>query len=433
MDSTEEAPPFEIEEVQVKNEPMDFEPEDDEEFEEAYNATLENHDEDGEQDKIDPFNFLKMHFSTSTEEQPSLTYTGKPRKHTCHICFQEYVDLKSIRRHLLRIHNINPPQGTVLYECPECPQKFSDKSHLNRHALTHSGIKPHVCPKCNKGFGRKEHLTRHLTNVRCDEVKEPNAKKDETTVEKPFSCPKCNKGFGRKDALTRHLSKIQCQEPEPKEQIDATELLTIIKVENVATEFPKCKICDKKFVHQTHLRVHMKTHDVQPLKFECPICGKNLSRKSHLSHHIRRIHSVKMEEESDKVPLAEEVSCHLCPKKFSEQLAYDRHIAMHSNDQIKKEICDICNHVFLSKWHVRKHKLHKHNIEPENGCLACIYCRKKFIDNYYLKRHYATKHKNETMHEEGNSFDVITKNENTIVVKKEPQMVEEYLEDEEVL
>lgn len=168
----------------------------------------------------------------------SLTYSGKRKNHICHICFKEYVDLKSIRRHLLRIHNIEPPEGTVLYECPECFQKFSDKSHLDRHMLKHTGVKSHVCPKCNKGFGRKEHLTRHLVKVRCDQVKEVKMKNDSGSVKV------------KKKMNTDRMSENASQIDSIVLETNAPELLTILKVESVQTEFPECEICSKRFVHQ---------------------------------------------------------------------------------------------------------------------------------------------------------------------------------------
>lgn len=121
----------------------------------------------------------------------------------------------------------------------------------------------------------------------------------------------------------------------------------------------------------------MKTHNIPPTKFECPICGKNLSRKDHLNHHIKKLHGTNNVAESNaENSISGDYACNLCPKTFTDSAAYEKHLAMHSNNQLKKEVCDICNHIFLSKWHVRKHKLHKHNIEPENGCLACVFCEK---------------------------------------------------------
>lgn len=175
-----------------------------------------------------------------TENDDSLTYTGKRKGYTCHICMKEYVDLKSIRRHLLRIHNIEPPEGMVLYECLECLEKFSDKSHLERHTLKHTGARPHICEKCNKGFSRKEHLTRHLLKVKCDEVKVKKEPAPEKVKKKSI---KIQSPKEEDQIVTENKSQSEIE-------TDGPQFLTILKVESAQTVFPECNICSKKFVHQ---------------------------------------------------------------------------------------------------------------------------------------------------------------------------------------
>lgn len=237
------------------------------------NYVFFSYDESYEEDlslqkDVDPFHFLKIHYNEQPldtviyQNAPSLTRAGNPKNHTCHICLKEYVDSKSIRRHLLRIHDILPPEGSVLYQCPECLMKFSDKSHLDRHMLKHTGIKQFACPKCNRPFGRKEHLTRHLASVRCEEKKEKASDKvkegDEvqkkevkmetkvTTVDvKEVQIEKQS----QEEVNQEDLSQVNASQVEGNQMEQGTELLTILKVETMQTDFPQCKLCSKKFVH----------------------------------------------------------------------------------------------------------------------------------------------------------------------------------------
>lgn len=48
------------------------------------------------------------------------------------------------------------------FQCEVCNKIFVHKSHLARHSLMHSGMKPFKCDQCDKGFYRKEHLQRHV-------------------------------------------------------------------------------------------------------------------------------------------------------------------------------------------------------------------------------------------------------------------------------
>lgn len=97
---------------------------------------------------MDPFEYLRIHFTTDQEENKntdefigdnenlSLSYAGKPKMHKCTLCFKEYVDKKSIRRHLLRIHNIDPPPGNIVHQCPECNERVFKQKLSNNSGYT---------------------------------------------------------------------------------------------------------------------------------------------------------------------------------------------------------------------------------------------------------------------------------------------------------
>lgn len=49
-----------------------------------------------------------------------------------------------------------------LHECPVCPYKTTNSSHLKQHFRVHSGEKPYPCPQCSMRFTQKSNLQRHL-------------------------------------------------------------------------------------------------------------------------------------------------------------------------------------------------------------------------------------------------------------------------------
>lgn len=75
------------------------------------------------------------------------------------------------------------------FACSSCQKTFMRKRELDRHILTHTGMKPFKCSKCDKSFGRKDKLVRH---ARIHDVN------------KQFPCENCDETFSRRESLTQH-------------------------------------------------------------------------------------------------------------------------------------------------------------------------------------------------------------------------------------
>jgi uncharacterized Zn-finger protein len=60
------------------------------------------------------------------------------------------------------------------FACSQCDMAFTGTSHLKRHMLTHTGVRPYSCSYCSKSYTQSNDLMKHLKihlglNVyRCD-------------------------------------------------------------------------------------------------------------------------------------------------------------------------------------------------------------------------------------------------------------------------
>ena len=139
-----------------------------------------------------------------------------------------------------------------LFACSVCNKILSQKSHLDRHMLIHSGLKPYACDICMKTFSQKVHLDKH-SRVH--------------TGEKLFACTICDKRFSQKTHLNIHTNIHTGEKPFV------------------------CTMCDKTFTQKTHLDNHITIHTGEK-RFACLLCERRFSQKTHLDRHCKNIHKV---------------------------------------------------------------------------------------------------------------------------------------------
>lgn len=115
----------------------------------------------------------------------------------------------------------------------------------------------------------------------------------------------------------------------------------------------KCNICDKTFVDDNRLMIHMKRHnDKKPTSFECTICFKTFSQQGNLKTHYR-IHT-------NEKPY----TCDLCTKDFRQLSGLKAHQRTHLDFRPYK--CSSCTQEFHQSSALRAHKC-PNKIEPTSS------------------------------------------------------------------
>lgn len=76
-------------------------------------------------------------------------------------------------------------------KCGICNAPFPSSSHLRRHSMIHTGIKPFQCEVCNRFFTRAEHRRRHMLAVHMHQ--------------QLYECEICCKRFSRSDHMVSHF------------------------------------------------------------------------------------------------------------------------------------------------------------------------------------------------------------------------------------
>ncbi|KAJ1519417.1 hypothetical protein ONE63_004709 [Megalurothrips usitatus] len=170
---------------------------------------------------------------------------------------------------------------------------------------------------------------------------------------KPHSCRSCHKKFADEERLTNHQSRAHGSE----------EFKTI-----------QCNICSKRFLNNSALGSHLRTHNDQGALWECSICKETYCSRDGLKRHVTSHSS------NGSFP------CPYCQKEFSGYLSIRKHIIKtHKSSGVQ---CSLCDRFCSSAQKYEEHMLrHANQIQ-----LSCVLCEKQFKRNDKLKEHIKRMH-----------------------------------------
>ena len=318
--------------------------------------------------------FIKSHVSRYCHHHLIIQFLGeKPWK--CHICGWRFVQKCNLKKHI-ETHN------TGVYKCPHCDIKFASKGAVSGHlSLAHPNLNIN-----NQSTGGEEKVE--------EEEEEAEIPEPEGILAKMMS------GEGGAQYQAGSIT------------ITAKTPLNIPKASQVsASQTFVCPKCPKLFNNKKEFDNHVLVHNSGMKKYACPVCGLRF----HLLHNMKR-HLLNHEKSGDietgttdelleaaettaaKFPQSSQtetkvlvnsaghMKCNLCNKWFSEQIALQRHMEVHSDD--RPFSCPICQWRFKQLHNMKRHLLTHSGAKP----FACDFCDKSYTDNYSLKQHVAKIH-----------------------------------------
>jgi len=168
----------------------------------------------------------------------------------------------------MRLHTTGRP----IHECSVCKQCFHHFSHLQIHKrLVHSNRRPHHWPYCGKLFNIK-----HWTEASCSLWRHERAK--------PYVCSECPMRFCTSYALRhrhmvhsdiKHISCGLCDRSFKHSE-------TVVKHFEMCVAVLMYRHCSDCFRRLDQLNVHLLKSHGEGTWFTCKICQKKFSQNCHL-------------------------------------------------------------------------------------------------------------------------------------------------------
>ncbi|XP_055522464.1 zinc finger protein 732-like [Wyeomyia smithii] len=222
----------------------------------------------------------------------------RPRKRcfACEIC-NITVSTPERLHHHMSAHTGDRNFQYCPYKCPNCDRKLETYALLVDHRRIHSDERPFVCEICNACYKRPKALKRHMRKIHEVDPYPRNVESLEPTRtdnNRTHNCDICGKQYIEKRSLRLHLLHHQSTVLPQCEICNKGFRSVYILKKHQKTHETKlsCDVCDKTFTRVFALNVHKGRHGGER-KLKCEICGKAFFHRTPLGKHLKT-HSGKL-------------------------------------------------------------------------------------------------------------------------------------------
>uniref|UniRef100_A0A1A8V1S7 C2H2-type domain-containing protein n=1 Tax=Nothobranchius furzeri TaxID=105023 RepID=A0A1A8V1S7_NOTFU len=300
----------------------------------------DNSDSDSDSAPYFPCHVCGKTFPTSESlEDHQLCHLGK-KPHECAECGKCFVLATQLQQHQ-RTHKSE-------FQCQTCGRGFVTLFALKTHKHSHGRNRPHRCSKCHLSFTEPIHLAEHMSTHR----------------EESFPCDLCSKVFQSKSSRVEHRKSHSMSGGNPTPSILKGELSESLSGYNSEFRY-RCGICGERFRDPEELSEH-GCMEAKERPYSCTECKKHFLHSSHLKKHMNTHQPSRSEGE---------YPCNQCNSSFSSSQNFFKHLKSHvdapkeikQGDSIIGHRCPVCHQCFASATELIHHfPIHLDNTHEED-------------------------------------------------------------------
>lgn len=176
---------------------------------------------------------------------------------------------------------------------------------------------------------------------------------------KGYKCTACYKFFATRERIQKHMLVHGSEESKPlqcvtckKRFLNNSALACHLKTHFIGKKVFECPMCKERFDHVLQLKSHVGMH-CHNGEYTCPHCGKIFKKYSIIRKHIRAFHCERVH------------CCTDCGKAFPTLDKLRMHLLRHSDH--REFLCADCGKQFKRKDKLREHCKRMHSEEGENA------------------------------------------------------------------
>ncbi|KAL7287998.1 hypothetical protein TKK_0018050 [Trichogramma kaykai] len=185
--------------------------------------------------------------------------------------------------------------------CPICSKSFRCLSHLNRHKIIHTGLRPYVCDICNMSFNQQEIMLKH---------------KQSHDGKKQFQCAHCHQAFRYKVSLKSHVINFH--------SINDQGIMNN-HIAPLQDQMLQCPECNKQFATKYKLQRHRRYHTGEK-PYHCNYCNRSFSQSCNLKLHQQKYHQI-------LCPIAPQPLIQIQQQHHQQQHQQQLHLQQHQQQQ----------------------------------------------------------------------------------------------------
>ena len=212
--------------------------------------------------------YCDRRFRDSVNAKRHIKFEHGDSSFKCDLFAKVFHSEQAKKYHVMVKHDTSPDNSVT---CDVCNKNFPSEVSLKNHQkYVHSESRNHSCPHCKARFKQKKTLRDHIVNIH--DINHRLEDYQEIEEKKVIKCELCKSTFKYRKNLNSHiLAKhsdydngkcFECEDCEAKFKSKRSLVAHQKLKHGQEKEMYNCSVCDKVFIEKKNLKKHERKHEI---------------------------------------------------------------------------------------------------------------------------------------------------------------------------